>query len=248
MSTATTTSTKARTIPGITLDHGHGIARVYRIIGSTGTTYTTTEATCDCTAGLNGRDCKHCRQIRDLHATETATPTVTPARDPFDLLPAPAPDFDEPADHAVSVETAAQTLGGIQIKTVRRYLAQGKLAPLDGGVSANSVDTYAKLRDANITRTRFKKAAPAVELTEFQEAAAGWEEAQRLDRLVRALKDKYGPVLDRYGVGVHDGIRYEETAGRLCDDVAQIKADYEAWGKPVPKRRAKGSRRFTPVA
>lgn len=141
-------------------------------------------------------------------------------------------------DHAVSVETAAQILA-VKPSTVRRYLCAGKITHLDGGVSADSIDTYIRSRAENIARTRFRPAKKddLSQLSDVELAAEAWAEAARLEALARDLKAQARPILDAAGPGRHGRFEVRFTAGRAVLDTTAVRADYTARGEMPPMRQ-----------
>ncbi len=158
-----------------------------------------------------------------------------------------------PRDHAISVETAADVLA-VQPATVRRYLRSGRLAPLAGGVSADSVAAYAARRAANVARTRAvpgwraAPAAPAAPVGPVEAAAAMWAEAARLEALARDLKAQARPVLEEAGQGLYGRWHVRFTAGRLVQDTEAVNAFFWAvFGAETPKKRCAPSPKVTPA-
>jgi len=273
MTTPQTASDKARSLlatPGaVTLLRGHGVARVYTVIGRTGT-YRTTEATCDCPRGLNGLGCYHCEAIRLHHAGEPLA-APAPVADVWALLPAVDDDLEVPtpqADEALTVGQAAARLGGLKPDTIRRYLAAGKLARLDGGVSAASVAAYAEAREANITRTRFRKTTPAPSaatqakpraffapadmpaVEEIEAEAIAFDEAADSYRAGDRGKNRARKLLDKVPAGQYGRARIEwvpsNTNRADLDAIAAIFKAYDLG--PVPMKRDRDSLKVTIAA
>jgi hypothetical protein len=262
----------------IVLDHGTGVARVYRVTGSRGAAYRTSASTCDCPAGLNGRRCYHLDAVALLQADETETPAA-PVADPFAGLDTAfaertdemAAEFTTPADHAVTVATAADLLV-VKPATVRRYLAAGKLARLDGGISAASISAYAEQRATGRERTRGARGrflpAPAPKVVDDSFgahtarlvgklesepsrglAAQAFALAAELEKAARLLKDTARPVADQFGPGRGDGADFDlvRVAGRMIQDAAAVKAHYAQIGEALPMRQAADSWKGIPT-
>ncbi len=147
-------------------------------------------------------------------------------------------------DHAISIETAADVLN-VQPATVRRYLRAGRLVPLDGGISADSVTAYAAARTVNITRTRFKAAAP---VGPVEAAAAMWAEATKLEAQARRLKKLARPVLEEAGPGTYGPFELEFTAGQMRQDQELIDVFwYAMFGEKAPRALTKPGPKVTPA-
>lgn len=281
----TTPTDKAQALldtPGaVTLHHGHGIARVYTVIGSRGAVYRTSDATCDCPAGLNGRRCYHLDAVALLQAAEGQAP-VSPAADPFTGLDTFATDTDAmaeaftsgtpatPADHAVTIATAAELLT-VKPATVSRYLRAGRLIRLDAGISAASITAYATTRTAS--RQRARNAAGHFLPTPTAEpvddsfgahttrlialldsapsrglAAQAFALAAELEKAARLLKDAARPVADQHGPGQGVDFDLVRVAGRMIQDSPAVKAHYAQIGEPIPMRQAADSWKGVPTS
>ncbi len=153
-------------------------------------------------------------------------------------------------DHAISVATAADVLGGdrgpLKEDTIRRYVRAGRLVPLAGGISANSVATYAAARTVNITRTRFKPAhtyQPATPIEAACAAYSGGVEARRAaDRTIRPAQK----VLRAVGAGEYGPWTVEMVpSGRETPDLDAITKILTGFGLEVPMKSVADTIRVT---
>lgn len=139
-------------------------------------------------------------------------------------------------DHVISIATAAAELG-IKEATARRYLRAGRLARLDNGVSADSVQAYAGRRAANVTRFRFKPAVAYRPASPIEAACAqydgGVEMRRTADRAIRPARK----TIDAVGAGTYGPwtVEYVES-GRETADLDEITKILAFFGLSVPMK------------
>ncbi|KJE20570.1 hypothetical protein FF36_05162 [Frankia torreyi] len=149
------------------------------------------------------------------------------------------------SDHTISVATAAAELA-VKEDTVRRYARAGRLVPLAGGISANSVATYAAARTVNITRTRFKPAHTYQPATPIEAACvaynAGVEARRAADRTLRPAQK----TLKAVGPGEYGPWAVEMVpSGRETVDLDAVTRILTGLGMDVPMKAVADTLRVT---
>ncbi|WP_163549837.1 hypothetical protein [Candidatus Frankia nodulisporulans] len=140
------------------------------------------------------------------------------------------------SDHTISIATAATELA-VKETTIRRYVRAGRLAPLAGGISANSVSAYAAARTANITRTRFKPAHTYRPASPIEAACAAYNEGVEARRAADRTLRPAQKTLKAVGAGVYGPWAVELVpSGRETVDLDAVTRILTGLGMDVPMK------------
>jgi hypothetical protein len=156
-----------------------------------------------------------------------------------------APTLPAGADHVISIATAAAELG-IKEATTRRYLRAGRLAHLEDGVSADSVQAYADRRAGNLGRIRFKPATAYRPASPIEAAclqySGGIEMRRTADRTIRPARK----VLDAIDDGIYGDWEVARVeSGRETADLDEITRILAFFGLTVPMKPVADTLRIT---